>query len=274
MTMIAPLAADRFQAFSTQHQALMAVALLGCVVAALLGRRLARRDRSTEQLVRRRLAVALLAFTVPLQVLQLLPDDFDLGTSLPLQVCDLSWMLAAFALWTRHRGASVLLYFWASTLVVQAIVTPSLQQAFPDPRWWMFWGMHLASMWAMVLLVSLGERPTWHGYRVAVAVTLGWVLTMIAFNAATGANYGYLNRKPSVSSPLDLLGPWPGYVVVEVVVIAAVWALLTLPWVRGGAVSRQGGSTDREHQGGRRDHEQRDHLQGVEGADPVTERAQ
>jgi hypothetical integral membrane protein (TIGR02206 family) len=273
MTMIAPLASDRFQAFSPQHQALMAVAVLGCVAAALLGRRLARREHATEQRVRRRLALALLAFTIPLQVLQLLPDDFDLDTSLPLQVCDLSWMLAAFALWTRHRGASVLLYFWASTLVVQAIVTPSLQEAFPDPRWWMFWGMHLASMWAMVLLVSLGERPTWHGYRVAVAVTLGWVLTMIAFNAVTGANYGYLNRKPSVSSPLDLLGPWPGYVVVEVVVIAAVWALLTLPWVLGGA-SAHGRATNGDDQRGRRDHEQRDDLQGIEGAHAVTERTQ
>ena len=233
--MIAPLAADRFQAFSTQHLGLMALALLGCVAAGFLGRRLARGDRTTEQQVRRGLCVALLLFTVPLQVLQLLPGDFDLGTSLPMQVCDLSWMLAAFALWTRDRAASVLLYYWASTLVTQAIVTPSLQQAFPDPRWWMFWGMHLASVWAAVLLVSLGERPTWRGYRVAVAATLVWVVAMMSFNAATGTNYGYFNRKPSVSSPLDLLGPWPTYVIIEIAVIAAVWALLTLPWVLSGS---------------------------------------
>lgn len=233
MTVLTSLAADRFQAFSTEHQLLMGLALLGCVAAGLLGRHLARGDRTTEQHVRRGLALAILAFTVPLQVLQLLPGDFDLDTSLPMQVCDLSWMLAVLALWTRRPGASALLYFWASTLVTQAIVTPSLQQAFPDPRWWMFWGMHLASVWAMVLLVTLGDRPTWRGYRVAVAATLGWVLAMMAFNGLTGTNYGYVNRKPAVSSPLDLLGPWPSYVVVEVVVIAAVWALITLPWVVG-----------------------------------------
>lgn len=231
MTMITPLAADRFQAFSTEHLVLMLVAVGGCAVAVLAGRRLARGEAGTEQRVRRTAAVAILAFTLPLQTLQLLPGDFDLGTSLPLQVCDLSWMLAAFALWTRHPGATALLYFWGTTLVTQAIVTPSLQQAFPDPRWWMFWGMHFASVWAMCLLLGLGHRPTWPGYRFAAAVTSGWVLTMMAFNAATGTNYGYLNRKPSVSSPLDLLGPWPTYVVVEVLVIAAVWALITLPWV-------------------------------------------
>lgn len=234
MTMTAPLplAADRFQAFSTEHQLLLGLAVLGCVAAALTGRRLARADDRVQQRVRRGIVVGLLCFTIPLQVLQLLPDDFDLGTSLPMQVCDLAWMLAAYALWTRHPAACALLYFWASTLVTQAIVTPSLQQAFPDPRWWMFWGMHLASVWIMVLLLGLGERPSWRGYRTAVAATLVWVAAMVTFNALTGTNYGYFNRKPAVSSPLDLLGPWPWYVVAEVAIIATVWALLTLPWVR------------------------------------------
>ena len=229
--MIEPLAADRFQAFSTQHLLLVALCVVGLVVAVVLGRRLVGAAATTELRVRRGLALVILAWTLPLQVLQLLPSDFGLGTSLPLQICDLSWMLAAFALWTRHPGACALLYFWATTLVTQAIMTPSLQQAFPDPRWWMFWGMHFATVWAVALLLALGERPTWRGYRVAVGVTLVWVAAMMTFNAAVGTNYGYLNRKPAVSSPLDLLGPWPGYVVAEIVILAAVWALLTLPWV-------------------------------------------
>lgn len=270
--MLAPLAADRFQAFSTQHLWLMAACVVGCVAFVLLGRRLRRVDAGTEQQVRRGLALAILSFTIPLQTLQLLPGDFDLGTSLPLQVCDLSWMLAAFALWTRRSGAAALLYFWGTTLVTQAIVTPSLQQAFPDPRWWMFWGMHIATVWALCLLLGLGHRPSWRGYRTAVAVTFGWVVAMMLFNWATGANYGYLNRKPAVSSPLDLLGPWPGYVVAEVAIIAVVWAILTLPWVLGRDRGRDG---DRPTRGGDqqrgRDHEPDHDPQRVEGADPVTE---
>lgn len=231
MPMIAPLAADRFQAFSTEHLLLVGLCVLGIGFAVLLGRRLAGSDARTGVRVRRGLALVILAWTVPLQVMQLLPGDFDLGTSLPLQICDLSWMLAAFALWTRHPGACALLYFWGTTLVTQAIVTPSLQQAFPDPRWLMFWGMHFASVWAVALLLALGERPTWRGYRVAVAATFAWMVAMMSFNAIVGSNFGYLNRKPAVSSPLDLLGPWPGYVGAEIAVIAVVWALLTLPWI-------------------------------------------
>jgi len=54
----------------------------------------------------------------------------------------------------------------------------------------------------------------------------------MSFNAVTGANYGYLNRKPAVGTLLDWFGPWPGYVVVEIALVAAIWALMTWPWTR------------------------------------------
>lgn len=67
---------------------------------ALLGRRHA----GTQAEVRfcRAFAVIILCFTVPMQILQFLPGDYRLGTSLPLQLCDLAWIAAVLALWTRH----------------------------------------------------------------------------------------------------------------------------------------------------------------------------
>ena len=53
----------------------------------------------------------------------------------------------------------------------------------------------------------------------------------MVFNAVAGTNYGYLARKPAVSTPLDLFGPWPVYVVVLVAVVLGGWALITWPWV-------------------------------------------
>ena len=106
-----------------------------------------------------------------MQVLQLLPGDFDVGTSLPLQLCDLAWIAAIVALWTRHRAATALVYFWGLTLTVQGILTPSLSELFPDPRYFMFWGMHFFTVWAAVYLTfGLGVRPGWRSYRLTVAV--------------------------------------------------------------------------------------------------------
>ena len=83
----------------------------------------------------------------------------------------------------------------------------------------------------VVLVWGLGYRPTWRGYGIAYAATLLWAGIAVTGNTLTGANYGYLNRAPAGPSILDLLGPWPQYLLVEAVVIAAGWALLTLPFV-------------------------------------------
>jgi hypothetical integral membrane protein (TIGR02206 family) len=221
----------RFEAFSAEHVALIAGFLLVCAGLALLGR--SHRGTPAELRFRRGFALLIPCFTVPMQVLQLLPDDYDIGTSLPLQLCDLAWVAAMVALWTRHWMATALVYFWGLTLTVQGIVTPSLVQVFPDPRYVMFWGMHFFTVWAAVYLTFGVRVPlTWRSYRFTVACTAVWAATVMVFNAITGTNYGYLNRKPAVGSVLDIFGPWPGYVVVEVVVVAAVWALMTWPWVR------------------------------------------
>ena len=95
----------------------------------------------------------------------------------------------------------------------------------------LYWGMHLIIVWAAVYLVwGRGVTPIWHTYRVAVAATATWAVTIYAFNVVVGTNYGYLSAKPNAASILDVLGPWPGYVLAEIAIIIAVWALATWPW--------------------------------------------
>ena len=77
-----PLAVNRFTAFSPEHLVLLGLFLTVLVVLVVAGRRYG--DSAG---FRRAFAVAIPVFTVPMQVLQLLPGDFGLGTSLPLQYC-------------------------------------------------------------------------------------------------------------------------------------------------------------------------------------------
>ena len=225
--MLAELVPMRFQSFTGQHFGLMAF-FVAVFVALVVLRPPARRRRAVPARVRGADAVRL----IPLQTLQLLPSDFTLGTSLPLQYCDLTWMVAVVALWTRSWWAVALTFYWGLTLTVQAIVTPSLGQEFPDPRFFMYWGMHFLSVWAAGWLAASGSGPTWRGYRLAVVVTAVWAGVVMVFNEATGTNYGYLNRKPPGASLLDLMPDWPFYVLIEIVLVIGIWALLTWPFDR------------------------------------------
>lgn len=72
--------------------------------------------------------------------------------------------------------------------------------------------------------------PGWRDYRRTVAVTVGWAAGAMVFNALAGTNYGFLNSKPTTPSLLDVLGPWPVYLLPEIGLVLTVWALMTWPW--------------------------------------------
>jgi hypothetical integral membrane protein (TIGR02206 family) len=226
-----PLVADRFEAYGPSHLAVLALCVAGIPAVVMIGRRI--RGTESEARVNRGFAVLIVAVTVPLQVMLLLPAEWSLQTSLPFQLCDLAWMFAVHALWTRCRLSATITYLWGITLTTQAMITPDFSSPFPEPRFLMFWSMHLLVIWvAFYLVLGLRILPTWTTYWRAVGITAVWAVAMMVFNTVADTNYGYLNGKPANASILDLLGPWPFYVAAEIVIIMAVWALMTWPWAR------------------------------------------
>jgi hypothetical integral membrane protein (TIGR02206 family) len=221
---------EDFQPFGGQHVALLGLFVVGAVGVVLLGR--AQRGRSSARLTSRTLAVLVPCATVPSQLFQLTPGDFDLGTSLPLQLCDLAWVAAVWGLWSHRPLPVALTYYWGLTLTVQGILTPSLGQAFPDPRFFAFWAMHLLVVWsALYLSFGLGLGPDWRAYRWSVGVTLAWAVVVYVVDVLLEVNYGYLVRKPGSASLLDPLGPWPVYLAAGLAVLLLGWGLMTWPWV-------------------------------------------
>lgn len=136
------------------------------------------------------------------------------------------------ALISRAPWAVAISYLWGLTFNLQAIITPDLQYLqSPAIEFAAYWVTHGAAFVTPVLLVwGLGHRPTWRSYGVTMAVTVAWAGLAAAVNLVTGANYAYLAHAPAGRSVLDLLGPWPLYLVSEAGLIAVVWALMTWPW--------------------------------------------
>ncbi|GAB7004514.1 TIGR02206 family membrane protein [Nocardioides sp. AN3] len=226
------LAEDRFHAWSGQHYLIMLVTAVGAVGVAWWGRR--HRDTTVEVVVRRGFAAVSLLVVVALQIYWVTPGQMNVRSSWPLQLSDLADYSAIFALWTRGPRSTAFTYYVGLTLTLMAILTPALTEPFPHPQWFGFWFRHMSVVWAAVYLVwGLGLHPTWRLYRRTVAAVLVWAAVAYTFDVVVGANYGYLVDKPATASALDLLGPWPWYVLAAMGILLAIWAVVfTLPWER------------------------------------------
>ncbi len=229
------LSAQReFSAYGLSHLVVLTLFALGAVLLVVVGRR---QTEVQARLLSRVLAVLLIAAFLVALVYKFIQPTID--TSVPLQLCDLAELAAAYALWSRRHWAFVLTYYWGLVLSSQALITPDIGTPregapdFPHHLFVTFFTLHVLVVWAAIYLTwGRGKRPRWRDYRFAVIATLAWVAVTLAFNAITGANYGYLNRKPPTASVLDVLGPWPVYLAVEVAIVLIVWALMTWPWER------------------------------------------
>ena len=96
--------AGTFEPYGASHAIAAAVGVAGAVGAVVLGR--LHRDRPSEERISRGFAVLLAVFTIPLQIRQWLPEHFRINSSIPLQVCDIGWMVAGDRRAAKGRAAS------------------------------------------------------------------------------------------------------------------------------------------------------------------------
>ena len=234
----------RMTPYGAEHLAVLGVTVVLAVVLVLVARRI--RGTVHEDRLLRTAGWIMLAVTVLWTVWGMLPGQWNIDQSLPFQFSDAMRFITAIALLTRAGWAIAICYFWGLTLNLQSVITPDLNYFdYPVVEFAAYWFLHIAALVVPIVFVwGLGYRPTWRGYGVAYAAAIGWALVAICANALTGANYAYLRHAPAGPSVLDVLGPWPVYIVWELVIVAVVWALMTWPWEARGARGRGGRSAE------------------------------
>jgi hypothetical integral membrane protein (TIGR02206 family) len=221
-----------FSAYGPSHWVVLAVFAVGAVMLVAAGRRYGR--TAPVRQVCRVVAAVMLVVQLGVIVYSNMPAQFGVDHSLPLHLSDLVILVAVYALWTYGQRTFALTYYWALVLSVQALFSPALSGPdFPGREFLVFWGLHLFVIWTAIYLTwGVGLRPGWRDYRLVVLVSVGWAAVAMVVNWLTGANYGFLNRKPAIGSVLDVLGPWPWYLIPEIALILSIWALMTWPWTR------------------------------------------
>jgi hypothetical integral membrane protein (TIGR02206 family) len=209
--------------WSAEHVA--ALATTAAVAALLVG---GARHRPDAWATRAGLVLALVILGGYLceQITYALRDEWTARVNLPLHLTDAVTFAAIVALWRPERTLFVeLVYFWALTATLQAVLTPDLGASFPDPLFLGYFATHGGAVVAACLLV-IGScrtpRPgaVWRVY----AITAGFAVLAAAGTLITGGNYMYLRRKPSDGSLLDVMGPWPVYIVVAAALGLAMFA--------------------------------------------------
>ena len=229
------LAAQReFTAYGPSHLAVLAVFVIGAVLLVWIGRR---QTEAQARLLGRVLAVVIVVAFVVALVYKLIRPDIE--TSIPLQLCDIAELTAAYALWSQRHWAFVLAYYWGLVLSSQALITPDIgtpQEGapdFPSHLFLTFFILHVLVVWAAIYLTwGQRNRPSWRDYRFAIAVTLVWAAFTITSTPSQEPTTATSTGSPRPPQCSTRSGPWPVYLLAEVAIVLVVWALMTWPWER------------------------------------------
>lgn len=159
-------------------------------------------------------------------------------TVLPLELCDAALLLAVVTLLRPRQAPAEIVYFWAGSGTLVAMLTPELPWGFPRWEFVVFFGLHgLVLVAALVLVFGLGLRPGPGAAWRMLGITAAWAGFVGLVNLVLGTNFMYLRHKPSVATPLDWMGPWPVYIGVCGIVALVLFHVLALPFRRSGLYS-------------------------------------
>ncbi|MFS0722809.1 TIGR02206 family membrane protein [Paenibacillus sp. 1P07SE] len=198
-----------FAWLSTAHLVALVIGAL-CFLLIVLWRGRLRHPR-LNRLVRWGLAAVLLGSEGALQIWHIMSGTWSVQ-AWPLQLCSMTLLLSAVLLVSKGRRLYEICFFLGILGALQALLTPNLDYTFPHFRYLHFFVAHIAIICASLFMTAVeGYRPT----AGSVLRAIGW-LHVLAVPAAlanlwTGSNFMFLARKPATGSMLDLLAPWPWY---------------------------------------------------------------
>jgi hypothetical integral membrane protein (TIGR02206 family) len=143
--------------------------------------------------------------------------------------------IAAAACWSPNWQLGVeLTYFWGLAGTLQAVATPDLSVGFPHLDFFEFVVGHVGIVIAaLFLVVGLGQKPRPGAVWRVLAITVAYTAAVGVVDAAIGANYMFLARRPAHVSLLSVLGPWPWYLLSGTGVAIVLLLALDLPFRRG-----------------------------------------
>lgn len=152
---------------------------------------------------------------------------------LPLHVCSIMVWLSIYMLLTKNYRIYEFAYFIGFAGALQPLLTPEAGIY----GLWHFRALQTLIAHGTLVIVPIymttkeGFRPTWSSFiRVAIGTNL-YMIVIHFINLAIGSNYLFTVGKPPTESLLDLLGPWPLYLLSMEAIGFTLFFLLYLPFM-------------------------------------------
>ena len=190
-------------------------------------------SEQTKTRIRWALAIILWTNEVAWHVWNIAVGQWTIQARLPLHLCSILVWLGGIMLVTKNQVIYEFSYFLGIAGAFQAVMTPDLGiYGFPHFRFFQTFISHgLIITSAIYMTVAEGFRPAWKSLlRVAIGINL-YMIPVFFINQAIGSNYLMINGKPETASLLDMLPPWPIYIIYMETIGIVNCLLLYLPFL-------------------------------------------
>lgn len=157
---------------------------------------------------------------------------WSVQTMLPLHACSIMIIISIFMLLTGSYPLYEIVYFMGIGGAMQAVLTPEADiYGFPHFRMFQTLIVHSTLMLTGIYMTAIEDyRPTWRSlWRVMAYINI-YALVVFGINFLLGSNYLYVMHKPPTASLLDVMGPWPWYLLALEGMALVIFVLLYLPF--------------------------------------------
>lgn len=159
--------------------------------------------------------------------------EWTIQTHLPFHLCAVLVWTSLFMLLTKNYRIYEFVYFLGIAGASQALLTPEAGiYGFPHYRVFQTITAHGSIVSAAIFMTVVeGYRPYWSSFKRVFLWTNIYMVAVTGINLLIGSNYLYTIHKPPSASLMDVLGPWPWYLLSVELVALVLCLLMYLPFM-------------------------------------------
>ncbi|GAB4579793.1 MAG: TIGR02206 family membrane protein [Anaerolineales bacterium] len=157
---------------------------------------------------------------------------WNIQEMLPLHMCSVMVWTSILMLYTRNGKLQEFAYFLGIGGATQALLTPDAGiYGFPHFRFFQTMIAHGGIVIAALYMTLVeGFRPTLKSVKNVIIWTNVYMVIVFIINQLIGSNYMFIAHKPETASLIDLLGPWPWYILAMEAIGLVLVFILYLPY--------------------------------------------